>query len=93
MYARDAATNAATEAATEAAKEALKEATDLIESAADSVAEVSTDVDLSGHRRAREPRHGTGKSAFSARSGKIINGKIADFRCEPCMYIRTVCCI
>ena len=31
---------------------------------------------LSGHRCAREPRHGTGKSAFSAR------GKIADSRCE-----------
>ena len=31
---------------------------------------------LSGYRCAREPRHGTGKSAFSAR------GKIADSRCE-----------
>ena len=44
-YARDAAARAAAEAATEAATKAAKEAADVIESAADTVAEASTDFE------------------------------------------------
>ena len=78
-YARDAAARAATEAATEAVKGAVKEAADVIESAADTVAEASTDFEEATKRMMAAMEHDMQEAATEALE-RAVRGMRDDVR-------------